>query len=90
MGYLGEPPENRFGRILRYICYFLFGALLGIGPAVWMVMISKSPDINWRVPILFVLGSGLFFCLLGILTRGRWLGGLLRLLGRDVNGTWWP
>jgi hypothetical protein len=89
MGYLGEPPETRFGRNLRYVCYFLFGALLGAGPAAWIVMISKSPDINWRVSILLVLGSGLLFCLLGILTRGRLLGGLLRLFGKNVDWPWW-
>jgi hypothetical protein len=89
MGYLGEPPETRFGRILRYICYFLFGALLGLGPAVWLMMVSKSHEIAWRIPALVSLGSGLLFCLLGIMTRGRLLGGLLRLFGKNVDWPWW-
>jgi hypothetical protein len=37
-----------------------------------------------------VLGSGVLFCLLGILTRGRLLIGLLRLFGRDIDGNWSP
>ena len=89
MSFLGEPPESRFGRILRYIGYFLFGTLLGLGPAAWAIAASKSHDISWRFPVLVILGSGLLFCLLGILTRGRLLSGLLRLFGKDAGRPWW-
>ena len=88
MGYLGEPPESGLGRVLRYVGYFLFGALLGLVPAAWAVAAVSSPNIAWRFPILIVLGSGCFFCLLGILTRGRLFSALLRLFGKDVD-PWW-
>ncbi len=90
MSFFGEPPENRFGRVLRYVCYFLFGVFLGLIPAVWLVAATGSSRIAWRIPVLIVLGSGALFCLLGILTRGRLLSGLLRLFGKDIDpNSWW-
>lgn len=85
MGYLGEPPEGRFHIVFRCMGYFAFGAFLALIPAAWIVAATSTRNIAWRVPIMIVVGSGLFFCLLGVLTRGRLLIGLLRLLGRHVD-----
>jgi hypothetical protein len=90
MSLLGEPPENRFGKVLRYVGYFLFGAFLGLVPAVWLVAATGSSRIAWRIPVFIVLGSGVLFCLLGILTRGRLLSGLFRLFGKNIDPNSWP
>ena len=90
MSSLGEPPESGFGRMLRYLTYFFFGALLGLFPALLAVAAAGSRSIPWRIPILIVLGSGALFCLLGILTRGRLLSGLLRFFGKDIDWGSWP
>ena len=83
-----DSPEGWFGRLVRYFCYFLFGALLGLFPAAFLVAATSAPHIAWRIPILIVLGSGVFFCLLGILSRGRLLVWLLRLLGKKIDSSW--
>ncbi len=44
MSYLGEPPENRFGRVLRYICYFLFGVFDNAAAYAGRLQISFLPD----------------------------------------------
>jgi hypothetical protein len=89
MNYLGEPPENWLGRILRYLGYFLFGCFLGLIPAAWLVAAARSGYIVWLIPILMLLGSGVFFLLLGACLRGRWLSGLLGFLGKHVSRWWW-
>jgi len=81
----GDPPEGWFGRLLRYCSYFVFGAFLGLLPAAFLVAATSAPRIVWRVPILIVVGSGLAFCFLGILTRGGVLAWLLRLFGRHID-----
>jgi len=83
--YLGEPPETFLGRTLRYLGYFLFGIFLGLVPASWKLVASAAPRIEWRTPCLMLLGSGVFFLLLGIVTRGRALSGLLRFFGKHLT-----
>lgn len=82
MNNLGEFPEGWLARVFRYFAYSLFGALLGSGPAAWLTASTRSDPIQWHIPIEIVVGSGVFFLLLGIVTRGRFFGWLLQLLGR--------
>jgi len=88
MSTLGNSPEGWLGRLLRYFGYFLFGAFLGLLPAAFLIAATSAPHIVWRIPIFIVVGSGLVFCLLGILTRGSFLSWLLRLFGKDIDS--WP
>jgi hypothetical protein len=90
MSNLGDFPEDWLSRLLRYFGYFLFGALLGLIPAAFLVAATSAPHIAWRIPIIIVVGSGVVFCLLGILTRGSFLGWLLRLFGKDIDRGSWP
>ncbi len=88
MSILGDSPEGWLGRLLRYFCYFLFGAVLGLLPAGIAIAATSSQRIVWKVPIFIIAGSGALFCLLGILTKGSYLGWLLRVFGRDIDS--WP
>jgi hypothetical protein len=85
MSTFGDPPEDWVGRILRYCGYFLFGTLLGMLPAGFLVVAVSAPHIAWKIPIYIVVCSGLISCLLGILTHGRFLGWLLRLFGTNID-----
>jgi hypothetical protein len=85
MSMLGDPPEDWLGRVLRYFGYFLFGTALGLLPAAFLIATASTPHIAWKIPILIVVSSGSVFCVLGILTRGSFLGWLLRLLGKDID-----
>ena len=85
MSTFSDPPEDWFGRIVRYLGYFLFGVLLGMVPAAFLVAAVASPHIAWKIPIYIVICSGLTFCLLGILTHGRFLGWVLRLFGKNID-----
>ena len=80
-----DPSEDWLSRALRYLGYFLFGALGGLLPAAFLVAASPARDIAWKVPLLMVLGFGLVSCLAGILTRGRFPGWLLRCLGKHID-----
>jgi hypothetical protein len=57
---------------------------------VFPVKRSVNPAVQktWTIPISIVGGSGIVFCLLGILTRGSFLSWLLRLFGKDIDS--WP
>ena len=80
-----DPPEDWLSRALRYLGYFLFGALGGLLPAAFLVAASPARHIAWKAPLLMVLCFGLVSCLAGILTRGRFPGWLLRCLGKHID-----
>jgi len=85
MSTLGDPPEDWLSRLLRYMGYFLFGAFVGLLPAAFLIAATSARHIAWKVPILIVLSLGLVSCLLGILTRGYFLGWLLRFYGKHID-----
>jgi hypothetical protein len=89
MSVFGEPRETLLARLLRDLAYFLFGALLGLFPALMFLAATEpgSPDrhVIWSIPVGFVLGSGFIFCIIGIVSRGRVLAWLLRLLGKEID-----
>ena len=81
----GDLPEDWLSRSLRYLVYFLFGALGGLLPAAFVVAATSARHIAWKAPLLMVLFFGLVSCLLGILTRGRFPGWLLRCFGKHID-----
>ncbi len=87
MSALGEPPESWLGTLLRSFGYFLVGVFLGLLPAVLCLAVMSAPGrhVVWTVPVYMVVASGLLSCLLGVLSGGRFLGWLLRVLGRNVE-----
>ena len=43
-------------------------------PAAFIYATANTLHVAWKIPILIVASSGSVFCVLGILTRGSFLG----------------
>ena len=85
MSTFGNSPEGWLGCLLRCLGYFLFGALVGLLPAAFALAASSAKHIGWKLPIAIDLVFGLFFCLLGILTRGSFIRFILRCFGKHID-----
>ena len=67
---------------MSYAGCFLFGAFVGLVPAVMIIGAANVDHFPWPIFAAILVGSGLLSCVLG--ATGI-LGGLLRLFGRDVD-----
>ena len=89
MSRFGGLKETFDVRMLRCIAYFLVGVLFGVLPAILVFAAAEAEDphqhVAWWIPVAVIIGSGALFCAVGILSRGRLLAALLRLLGKEVD-----
>ena len=92
MSLLGKSPNKRRVKVVRALFHFVFGAVVGLLPALLYIALtslnSGSDSVGRMVMIVAVCSGSLgsVLAVLSLIRKGSPLRSLLKVLGSEVEG----